>query len=172
MDQLLNFENCSLEHSINYCEWTAFTKTYDMFYTVTYRVNKTGCVILPYSNALQPKQSWGGLLGNCTKIVLFRLHRQSRTASDLASNLPGHCPDWEGLGVTACCEHKTCSTIDKMGEKSWDGWAPRGGPGQPSPRLSHTPSFTRQKQTALKGSQACSLVTDWPWCQFAFTLGL
>ena len=47
--------------------------------------------------------------------------------SDFASNLPGHCPDWEWLGVTPCCKCRTFSTLDKMGEESWDCWAPEGG---------------------------------------------
>ena len=41
MDQLLKFENCLLEHYINNCEWTVFTKTYSMFSIVTYTINKT-----------------------------------------------------------------------------------------------------------------------------------
>ena len=32
------------------------------------------------------------------------------------------------LWVTACCECKTSSTMDKMGKESWDRWAPRGTP--------------------------------------------
>ena len=63
MNQLLKFENCLLEHSINNCEWTVFTKTYNMSFIVTYRISKTSCVILPCSYVLQPKQSWGQLLG-------------------------------------------------------------------------------------------------------------
>ena len=55
-------------------------------------------------------------------IVLFSLQRQSRAGSDLASA-------WTLPQVTACCEGKTCIIIDKMGEKSWDCWAP-GGPKQ------------------------------------------
>ena len=60
-------------------------------------------------------------------MVLLRLQRQRKQASDLASNLPGHCPDCEWPGVSACCECKTGSAIDKMGGESWDGWAPGGG---------------------------------------------
>ena len=37
--------------------------------------------------------------------------------------------------MTACCECKTCSTIDKVGDKSWDCWAPEAGCGHWSPVL-------------------------------------
>ena len=51
------------------------------------------------------------------EMVLGKLNRQSclgfrdkiEQASDLASNLPGKCPG---------CECNTCSTIDKLGDKS------------------------------------------------------
>ena len=39
------------------------------------------------------------------------------------------------LWVTACCECKTSSTMDKMGKESWGWWAPGGGLGKQAPDL-------------------------------------
>ena len=60
-------------------------------------------------------------------IVCLSFRDKAEQASDLASNLPGHRPGWQWLGVTACCEGKTCSSLGKKGEQSWDCWAPEGG---------------------------------------------
>ena len=104
------------------------------------------------------------LLGKWSSLVLgFR--DKAVQASDPASNLPGLCSDWEWLGVTACCECKICSTLDKMGEEPWDHWAPGGG------LASHSQDLTTfqdlQNKTALTWNQSCNLLTDW-WCyQFA-----
>ena len=104
------------------------------------------------------------LLGKLSSLVLsFR--DTAVQASDLASNLPGRCSDWEWLWVTACCECKICSTIDKMGEESWDCWAPGGG------LANHSQDVTTfqdlQNKTALTWNQSCNLLTD-GWCsQFA-----
>ena len=69
---------------------------------------------------------------NKKKIVLLRLQRQSR-----AVFWPYFKPAWtvSWLGVTACYECKTCSTIDKIGEKSYDCWAPGGGLASQAPGL-------------------------------------
>lgn len=45
------------------CEWAVFIKTYNMSYTVIYRINKTSRAILLCYCVLQPLQSWGYLLG-------------------------------------------------------------------------------------------------------------
>ena len=60
---------------------------------------------------------------------------KAEQASDFASNLPGNCPDWKWLGVTACRECKTFSTLHKMGEKSWNCWAPEGDLANQAPGL-------------------------------------
>ena len=81
------------------------------------------------------------LLGKLNKYSCLGFRDKAEQASDLAFNLPGHCPDCEWLSVTACCDYKT-----KMGEKSWDCWGSWRGSGQPSPRLNYIPSFTQQNK--------------------------
>ena len=66
---------------------------------------------LPSMGSHTVGHNWSDLAGFRDKI---------EQVSNLASNLPGHCLDWEWLWVTACCECKTCSTLDKLGEESWD----------------------------------------------------
>ena len=79
------------------------------------------------------------LLGRwMNSLCLFR--DKAEQASDLVSYLPGHCPDWEWLGVKACCEWKACSTLDKTGEKSWDCWDLEGA-GGPSSKHNYIPSL-------------------------------
>ena len=64
--------------------------------------------------------------------------------------------------MTACCECKTCNTIDKMGGNILRFLNPWRRPGQPSHRLDYTPSFTQQGKQHQHENRAeiCSQIDD------------
>ena len=70
--------------------------------------------------------------------------------------------------MTARCEFKACSNIDKLGHKSWD-CSPlrlfKEALTNPAPGLG-TSKFHKTKQTALRWNQSFCLLTDW-WYWFA-----
>ena len=59
--------------------------------------------------------------------------------------------------MTACCECKTYSTLDKMGEESWGCWASEGSLDNQTPGLATI--LVLQDKTSLAWNQACNLVT-------------
>ena len=54
--------------------------------------------------------------------ALFRLHKMGEQVSDLASDLPVHCPD----SIPTRKHIYLGSTLDKTGSGFWNFWAPRG----------------------------------------------
>ena len=88
----------------------------------------------------------GWLLEKLDKQSCLGFRDKAEQTSDLASNLPGHCPAHKWLWVTACCECQTCSTIHKMGKEFWDCWAPGEALLTKSQTLQHSKFYRTNKQ--------------------------